>query len=184
MTEKIHFTIQSPENFVRLCATILFEKDEQELERIGYAWHNLLDTDDGENLFKKFIDEVLPLGGMIGEPEIIAIKNKAIQYLDTNENALEFQANYDKKRYDSWVYFKPYHKVYQVGFCKHREKAEELLFDFFNGIDDYDFEKFKRFIKENFEVCSENTSVESLVKDADWMLRNIILGNRISKYEE
>lgn len=122
------------------------------------------------------MEEVLPEGGTIDIPELEAIKAKAIHYLETDEQALELQADYDKFVLDSWVYFKPYHKVYGVGFAEHNEKVREILADFFDEIDDYDIDKFKRFIRENFEIGSVNTTLDNIIADAENIHRYIVLG--------
>lgn len=173
--EQLHFTIQSPENMVRLLVTVLFQKDEKELKKHGYIWSMLLDTDAGEEKFKQFMEEVLPNGGTIDLPELSLIKAKAIHYLETDPEALEMQADLDKVHYHSWVYFKPYHKVYPVGFAEHSEKVHELLAEYFDSIEDYDIDKFKRFIRENFEIRSDCTSLECIVADAENIHRYIVL---------
>lgn len=174
-TEKLHFRIQSAQYVVRLATTILLEQDEEELDRIGYAWHEVLDTASGEELFLDFMEEVLPIGGTIGENELLKIKEKAINFLDTNETALEIQAEYDKIRYDSWVYFKPYHKVYTVDFANHYTKVKEILIEYFKGIDDYDINKFNRFMKENFEIRSTVSTIDTIIKDSRSLLLSVIL---------
>lgn len=176
-TKELHFNVQSPENIIRLAVTIMFERDSDDLNRLGYAWHTLLDTNEGEKLFLKFAEEVLPEGGIIGTSQLIQIQDLAIQYLETDEVALECQADYDKTRYTSWVYFKPYHKVYPVGFAKHEDKVKELLIDFFDDVDDYDYDAFRRFLRENFEIKSENTDIDKIVNDAAFLRRCAILGD-------
>jgi hypothetical protein len=175
-TESLHFQIESPKNMVRLLVTILFQQDTDLFKKHGHVWVHLLDTEDGEEKFQQFMEEVLPEGGTIDIPELEAIKAKAIHYLETDEQALELQADYDKFVLDSWVYFKPYHKVYGVGFAEHNEKVREILADFFDEIDDYDIDKFKRFIRENFEIGSVNTTLDNIIADAENIHRYIVLG--------
>lgn len=174
-TESLHFQIESPKNMVRLLVTILFQQDTDLFKKHGHVWAHLLDTEDGEEKFQQFMEEVLPEGGTIDIPELEAIKAKAIHYLETDEQALELQANYDKFVLDSWVYFKPYHKVYGVGFAEHNAKVREILADFFDEIDDYDMDKFKRFIRENFEIGSINTTLDNIIADAENIHRYIVL---------
>lgn len=174
-SERINFQIESPKNMVRLLTTILFQQDTDLSKKHGHVWANLLDTEDGEEKFQQFMEEVLPEGGTIDIPELEAIKAKAIHYLETDEHALELQADYDKVALGSWVYFKPYHKVYGVGFAEHNQKVRELLADFFDEIDDYDIDKFKRFICENFEIGSVNTTLDNIIADAENIHRYIVL---------
>lgn len=175
MSEMLHFQIESPENFLRLACTIRFQKNKKNLDRVGYAWQTLLDTDAGEELFHQFATELFPEGKTLDIDDIDAITSRALLFLDTDVDAKEIQAEYDKHRYSSWVYFKPYHTVYPVGYAQHNDKAKKLLYEYFKGIEDYDTAAFQRFIRENVEIKSTVTSVEDIVKDADWIIRSIVL---------
>lgn len=175
MSETIHFRIQSPENFLRLACTIRFQRNKYNLDRVGYAWQVLLDTDAGEERFYQFAAELFPEGKTLGIDDIDAITNRALLFLDTDVDAKEIQAEYDMHRYSSWVYFKPYHTVYPVGYAQHSSKVKKLLYEYFKGIEDYDTEAFQRFIRENVIIKSTITSIEDIVKDADWIIRSIVL---------
>lgn len=176
MKEQLHFRVESPENFTRLAATILFEKNSEEVDRLGSAWYDVFDDIKGDELFLGFIKEILPNGGTIDIPQIAAIKARAILYLEHSIEGLEAQIRVDKVRYDSWVYFKPHHKVYPVGFAKHEDKIKELLVAYFDDIDDYDDNAFRRFIEENFEIRSDNTDMDKILADAAYLRRCVYLG--------
>lgn len=173
--EKLNFTYDSPANMVRLLITILFEKDEQALRNYGYAYHKIFDTHAGEKIFSQFMTEIMPDGGTIDEPQLKAILEKVIHHLETDEYALETQADYDKLRYDSYVYFKPYHKVYPCGFLGHFETVQDILTEYFRGIESYDIDKFKKFISDNFEIKSENTKISNIIANASFILRCCIM---------
>ena len=175
-TEQLHFQVQSPQNIIRYATTILFERNKDDLSRLGNAWHKILDTDEGEDLFLSFAEKVMPEGGIIELQQLEKIKDLAIHYLETDEAALECQAEYDKQRFGSWVYFKPYHKVYPVGFVQHVEKVKELLIEYFKGAEEYDYDAFRRFLRENFEICSENTDIDDIVNDAAFLHRCATFG--------
>lgn len=175
-TELLHFQIESPENFVRMAASIMFDKNPIDVERFGSAWYDIFNDDKGDELFHIFMQEVLPNGGTIDVPQIAAIKARALLYLENSVEGLEAQARRDKVRYDSWVYFKPHHKVYPVGFAKHEDKVKELLIEYFDDLDEYDSTAFRRFIRENFEIRSANTDMDKIVADAAYLHRCVYLG--------
>ena len=58
-TEQLHFQVQSPQNIIRYATTILFERNKDDLTRLGNAWHKILDTDEGEDLFFAVFQHVL-----------------------------------------------------------------------------------------------------------------------------
>ena len=45
--EKLHFKVSSPENFIKLACTILFERKEELLEDYGSTWHDVFDGEIG-----------------------------------------------------------------------------------------------------------------------------------------
>ena len=174
----LHFTVKSPSNFVRLCSTILFEKSNQYHE-LGYVWHKVFDGVKGDEHFMNFMLALYPKGCTIGEDEIHCIMNKAIRFLETDESCLEIKADYDKRRFRYYVYFAPLHKTFECGFAKHEDTVIKILQDFFGSeIIDYDSEKLKRFIIMNFEIKSDNSSIDTIVADIDYIKRCIYFKNR------
>lgn len=176
--EQLHFKVKSPANFVKLACTILFERSEKLIE-LGYVWREVFNETDGEQLFQNFMEELFPEGCTIGEKELIQITNKAIRFLETDISCLDIKANHDKTRFTYYVYFAPTHKVFECGFAQHEDTVIKILKDFFGkSIVDYDTEKLKRFIINSFEIRSDNTTVSSIAKDADFIQRSVYRESR------
>lgn len=81
-TERLHFMVESPANFVRLACTILFEKREA-MSEWAAIWHDVFDCANGEQLFLQFMEELFPDGCTIGEKELKQITDRAVRYLQT-----------------------------------------------------------------------------------------------------
>ena len=65
----LHFKVSSPENATKLFCTILYERSDYAKE-YGRVWHEAFDGEKGDELFARFLVELFPDGGMIGEPEV------------------------------------------------------------------------------------------------------------------
>ncbi len=177
-TQKLNFRVQSPENFTALCVNILIEKDKDFLSEHGYAYRHIIKNNKFENLVSDYMYEVLPEGGTITEEVLKKITGKVESFIKTDEECLEIEANHLKRTLDSWVYFKPFHKTYDTPFAHHSDVALKCLREFFKGSEELDLLYFKNFIFANFEVKSNNTTVSTLVNDAEYMLREIVWENR------
>lgn len=171
--KELHFKVKSPANFVNLACTILFEKCDK-LKELGVVWREVFDDSKGDQLFQEFMEELFPEGCTIGQKEIVQIMNKAIRFLETDVSCLEIKARYDKMRFPYYVYFEPLHKVYECEFAEHEDTVIRILEDFFGeSIVDYDTEKLKNFIISSFEIRSDNSTVFSIAKDAEYIQRAI-----------
>lgn len=168
-TERLHFMVESPANFVRLACTILFEKKEAMAEWAA-TWHDVFDCANGEQLFLQFMEELFPDGCTIGEKELKQITDRAVRYLQTETRCLDLKAGHDKSRFTYWVSFIPEHKVYGCEFARHEETIIEILTAFFGkSIAGYSLDALKRFILRSFEIRSDNSSVRSIAEDADYI---------------
>ena len=176
-TQKIHFRVESPANVTALCVNILIEKDKDFLSEYGYAYRHFINNDNLEKFVTNCIYEVLPKGGTITEEVIKTITNIVKNFVKNDEDCLEAQANHLKRTMNSWVYFKPFHKTYEAPFAHHADIALKCLREFFKGQKEIDLLYFKNFIFANFEVKSDNTTVNTLVGDAEYMLREILWAN-------
>lgn len=117
---KMKFSIQSPQNMIRLLSTIIFEKSEY-FEEYGYLWHTVFNADEkfGDNLFACFLTELFPKGTNLGETEIKKVMVYAIQYLKKDSKCQEIQVKYLKKKYNSWVYSMWNKKLMPCEFARH-----------------------------------------------------------------
>nr|DAK79786.1 MAG TPA: hypothetical protein [Caudoviricetes sp.] len=172
-TERLHFMVESPANFVRLACTILFEKKEAMAEWAA-TWHDVFDCANGEQLFLQFMEELFPDGCTIGEKELKQITDRAVRYLQTETRCLDLKAGHDKSRFTYWVSFTPEHKVYGCEFARHEETIIEILTAFFGkSIAGYSLDTLKRFILRSFEIRSDNSSVRSIAEDVDFIQRAV-----------
>ena len=163
-TERLHFRVESPANFVRLACTILFEKRESMAEWAA-TWHDVFDCANGE---------LFPDGCTIGEKELKQITDRAVRYLQTETRCLDLKAGHDKSRFTYWVSFIPEHKVYGCEFARHEETIIEILTAFFGkSIAGYSLDTLKRFILRSFEIRSDNSSVRSIAEDVDFIQRAV-----------
>ena len=161
-TERLHFMVESPANFVRLACTILFEKREA-MSEWAATWHDVFDCANGEQLFLQFMEELFPDGCTIGEKELKQITDRAVRYLQTETRCLDLKAGHDKSRFTYWVSFIPEHKVYGCEFARHEETIIEILTAFFGkSIAGYSLDTLKHFILRSFEIRSDNSSVRSI----------------------
>lgn len=172
-TERLHFMVESPANFVRLACTILFEKREAMAEWAA-TWHDVFDCANGEQLFLQFMEELFPDGCTIGEKELKQITDRAVRYLQTETHCLDLKAGHDKSRFTYWVSFIPEHKVYGCEFARHEETIIEILTAFFGkSIAGYSLDTLKHFILRSFEIRSDNSSVRSIAEDVDFIQRAV-----------
>ena len=168
-TERLHFMVESPANFVRLACTILFEKREA-MSEWAATWHDVFDCANGEQLFLQFMEELFPDGCTIGEKELKQITDRAVRYLQTETRCLDLKAGHDKSRFTYWVSFIPEHKVYGCEFARHEETIIEILTAFFGkSIAGYSLDTLKHFILRSFEIRSDNSSVRSIAEDVDFI---------------
>ena len=88
------------------------------------------------------------------------------------------RANYRKFTYGSYVYFKPDINVIYAEFGKHTEIVKDICIDYFKDFDDdscISKEMIKPFILNYFEVKSDNTTLEKIANDCDYIANCISL---------
>lgn len=64
------------------------------------------------------------------------------------------------RRYNSYVYFKPYNKVYPCGYTERSGTVTNICKEYFRGAHDFDADKLRKFILNNFEIHSDKTTIE------------------------
>lgn len=166
---QLHFKVESPANFVKMCCTIHFEKKE-ELSDYITVWHDAFDGASGDQLFEQFLEELFSGGCVIGEKELNQITDRAVQFLKTDPSCLDLKAAHDKARFKYWVYFIPEHKVYECDFAHHEDTIIHILADFFgNSIETYDSHTIKQFILNSFELKSYNSTVRTIAEDVTYI---------------
>lgn len=172
-SKTLSFGYKSIGNFVRLLSTIKFEKDRSPREIA--VWHERFDNGDGDELFEKFLVELYPEGKTIKPEDIETIINHALRFMMKDEKTRQIRNRYTKLDNVYWVYFKPDDIVYPCEYAQHAEKVREICKDYFKDFDEVDPDFLRKFILENFEICSDNTTVERIAKDSRYMCVTIFI---------
>lgn len=167
--EKLHFKVSSPESFIKLACTMLFEKSDEHKEW-GSVWNEVFAGIQGEELFLKFTEELFPAGCTIGENELNKIMARAVDFVKNDPLCIDAKASNDKKRFQYWVYFIPERKVFECQFAEHEETIVRVLAMFFGkSIIDYNLQALKKFILSSFEIRSSRSSVSSIAEDVQYI---------------
>lgn len=167
--EKLHFKVSSPESFIKLACTMLFEKSDEHKEW-GSVWNEVFAGIQGEELFLKFTEELFPAGCTIGENELNKIMARAVDFVKNDPLCIDAKASNDKKRFQYWVYFIPECKVFECQFAEHEETIVRVLAMFFGkSIIDYNLQALKKFILSSFEIRSSRSSVRSIAEDVQYI---------------
>lgn len=173
MTESIAFTYKSVGNLMKLLCTINVENSEEPQEIA--IWHEVFDPDDMDQVFEKFLTELYPDGKTIQPEDVPAVVFKAWKYIDSTDNGRSVRNKYTKLNNPYWVYFKPDDKVYPCKFAGHSDLVRDICYEYFKGFDDVDEDYLRRFIITNFEIHSDNSTVETIAKDSYSIKRYITL---------
>lgn len=179
MERTVNFSYKSIGNFVKLLSTIRFENT-HDPEDIA-IWHERFDDEDGDELFETFLVELFPEGKTIQVDDIEAIIFRAERFLEKDEKARNIRNGYIKRKSTFWVYFKPTNTVYPCGFAKHSKIIHEICADFFKGFNEIDVNYLKRFILNNFEIRSSNSTVEKIANDAEFIRYSILFNTATEK---
>lgn len=169
----LHFSYESIGNFVRLLITIRFENIYN--PRDITVFHQRF-RDEPDELFEKFLIELYPNGCTVGENEINNLTSHIHSFLQKDETAKDLYATYDKRKYESYVYFKPDKAVHYAEFGNHSNLVTQICCDYFKDFapDEIKLDYLKKFILENFEIKSDNTTVERVSNDAAYICREIL----------
>ena len=174
MEREVHFSYQSIGNFVKLLATIQYEKNHDPTEIA--IWHERFDDEDGDALFEEFLGILFPEGKTIQVEDITTIVNYASHFLEKDKKARGIINKYKKLRNPYWVYFKIDDVVYPCDFGNHSRIVYDVCTDYFKGFEEIDDDYLGKFIRENFEIHSDNTTIEKISKDT-FLIRTEILMN-------
>ncbi len=169
MVKKLHFSYNSPENFVKLLVTIRIENRCD--NRTIFVYQKIFNGINGDRLFLNFMEEEFPTGATIGENELKVLFDKVVKYLNTDKQCRKLFTEYDKSHCSSYIYSKALDKLYPADFGEHIKKAVEACQDFFAGVNDITVEDVRLFIRNNLEVKSDNTSINTILNDADYITR-------------
>lgn len=176
MSEYVSFTYKSIGNFCHLLLNIQYEKTHTPREIT--VFHQRFDNDETDNLIEEILVKLFPNGANIGEKELIQLTSYIENFMLKDKKTQDLFVEYDKKHYSYYVYFKPDNIVYECGFAEHAKIVKEICLNFFKDFDDIDPLYIKKFIIENFEISSDNSTVESISNDYNYIARAILIKNR------
>lgn len=173
MSEKIGFTYKSIGNFCHLLLNIQYEKTHTSREIT--VFHQRFDNDETDNLIEEILIKLFPNGASIGEKELIQLTSYVENYMLKDKTTQDLFVEYDKLHYPYYVYFKPDNIVYECDYAQHNRVVRDICCDFFKDFDDIDPLYIKKFILENFEISSDNSTVESISNDYNFIAREILI---------
>ena len=175
MTEKLNFSYKSVGNFIKLLSTINFENTHNSEDIV--IWHERFDNDKADDLFESFLEKLFPKGKTIDIEDVETVTKYAEHFLETDIEAHRMRANYRKFTYSSYIYFKPDINVIYAEFGKHTQIVKDICIDYFKDFDDSYISKemVKKFILNNFEVKSDNTTLEKIANDCNYLANCINL---------
>lgn len=162
----VNFTYQSTGNMTKLLTTIRFERLNSPKDIS--VFHQRFDDED-DSFFEKVLEKLFPEGKTIVSEDIDVVVEYISSFMDRDEKCKDLYVEYDKFYYNSYVYFKIDKKVYPAKTGEHMRILEWILVDYFKGFTDLSTEYLEKFIKENFEIVSDNTTLEKAVRDAKYL---------------
>lgn len=164
MSEYLNFTYKSIGNFCHLLLNIQYEKTHTPREIA--VFHQRFDNDETDDLIEEILVKLFPNGANIGEKELMQLTSYFEIFMAKDKKTQDLFVQYDKRSYGSYVYFKPDNIVVYAPMGQHNEIVQNICLDFFKDFQSVDVEYLKKFLKENFEIASDFTSIENVVADA------------------
>lgn len=176
MRKYVNFTYKSIGNICHLLLDIQYEKTHTPREIS--VFHQRFDNDETDNLIEEILVKLFPNGANIGEKELIQLTSYIENFMLKDKETQDLFVEYDKRQYPYYVYFKPDNIVYECKFAGHSKIVTEICCNFFKDFDDIDPQYIKKFILENFEISSDNSTVESISNDYNYITKQILIKNR------
>ena len=176
MVECLHFTYQSIGNFAKLLTTITYEKNHS--ARDIAIWHERFDNAESDELFEQFLVELFPEGQTLDVEDIELVMNYAERFLEKDERAQEIRNNYVKRNSKNWVHFKIDNVVYPCEFAQHSSTVTQICVDYFKDFEHVDLDYLNKFILENFEIRSDNTTIQQVAQNTRYIGLEIMRRNR------
>lgn len=164
MSEYLTFTYKSIGNMCHLLLNIQYEKTHTSREIT--VFHQRFDNDETDNLIEGILVKLFPNGANIGEKEVIKLTSYIDNFMAKDKKTQDLFVEYDKMHYESYVYFKPDNIVVPAKMGEHNEIIQNICLDFFKDFQVVDVDYLKKFLKDNFEISSDFTTIDSVIKNA------------------
>ncbi len=171
--QTLSFTYKNIGNIVHLLVNLMFEKTHN--SRDVTVYHQRFDKEP-DDTYEAILEKLFPDGCTIGEQELTAITEHICRFMAVDDVSQDLFIEYDKWHWKSWVYFKPGKRLEYAEFGSHALLVKEICKDFFKGFEKIDAAYLRRFIMENFEIRSDNSTIETISGDAVYIARDILLG--------
>lgn len=168
---KINVETKSIGNLLRLLATLQIENAYD--ERDVTVFHQRFDNEPDE-LFETFLEQLYPDGCSIDRPQVNALVSSIYYFMRTDERSVDLYIRYDKRHCGSWIYFIPEKTFRSASLGDHELTIIEICTDFFRGCEDIDRDYLKNFILKNFEIRSDNNTLEQIADDVDTIRQQIL----------
>ena len=78
----------------------------------------------------------------------------------------------------NWVHFKIDNVVYPCEFAQHSSTVTEICVDYFKDFEQVDLDYLNKFILENFEIRSDNTTIQQIAQNARYIGLEIMRHNK------
>ena len=180
MSEYLTFTYKSIGNFCHLLLNVQYEKTHTSREIA--VFHQRFDNDKTDSLIEEILIKLYPEGVIIGEKELVQLTSYIENFMIKDKETQDLFVEYDKRHYVSYVYFKPDNKVVPVEFGKHTETVKNICLDYFKDFQSVDIDFLEKFLKENFEVSSDFTTIDDVIADVRYIALEIVT-HRGNKYQ-
>lgn len=159
-----------------MLTTITYEKSHS--ARDISIWHERFDNAESDQLFEQFLVELFPEGKTIDVEDIGLVMNYAERFLEKDERAKEIKNNYVKRESYYWVHFKIDNVVHPCEFAQHSSMVTEICVDYFKDFEDIDLDYLKKFILEHFEIRSDNTTIQQIAQNVQFIALEIMRHNK------
>ena len=168
--ETLHFSYSSIGNIVRLLVTIQFENNNT--HRDVSVFHARFQNEPDE-IFEEFITKLYPEGCTLGKNEIDAITKYVYSFMQKDDKSRDLYIKHDKQHYKSYIYFKPDKDLRYAETGQHSAIVQAICCDYFKSCEDINVDYLKQFIRRNFEIKSDFTTIENICNDAAYILNEI-----------
>ncbi len=182
---EVNFSYKSIENMVRLLVTCRLDQLKDVYPNYSGIFYAVFDNERGEQRLLKILEELYPDGKTITPEDVDVILARCIKYIDDEEDeCIRKYRNEEAYRTGSWVYSKWNDRAYACDFSRHTEMIAELLVDFYGkSLLDQSDETISRFVKSNFIIQSDNSSLDKIADVKNVMSLLGYLQHKLSKKE-
>ena len=172
MTEQLNFTYTDIGAMLRILVSIRFEMRHEKRDVV--VFHECFDRKH-DSCFEDAAAKLFPNSCTLGEKEIDKITDYIYDFMQHNNDCKSEYVKYDKSHDKSWVYFRPDNKLIHAGQGEHAGIISDICMDYFRDFDRINADYLKKFIRDNFEIRSDCSTIEKISEDAPFIAELIEL---------